>query len=315
MGFDFDAAVRSPFRMAPGLRRLASGQHQLTPNAPASPHLIEKLAALHEHADRVLLATADFDPVPALRRLAGQAAAEHPQAFFFDATVASAVMLGVGLQGDEPVGLPAADPGVAAAALALLRRLPAPWRLPALLALTFAEDLAIVDARQARIPWLAVAMPSHWAPEEKVGRHFAQVHAPVADNTLLVGAAEALTRLVSGSERWERFVWTVTPQPCLNAHPHSAARVAWRAGDDEAVAAQAWWRTERQTFIPLPELQQAVFTILVEVEPLSKAIDSPQRARRLHDALATMSPAVLRYRGLEGVRDPLLRWLATRAAS
>lgn len=315
MGFDFDAAVRSPFRMAPGLRRLAAGQHQLTPNTPTSPHLSEKLLALREHADRVLLATADFDPVPALRRLAGQAAAEHAQAFAYDGTTASAAALGVGLRGDEPVALAAGHAGVTAAALALLCRLPAPWRLPALLALAFAEDFAIVDARRARIPWLVVALPSHWAPEEKVGGHFAQVHAPVADNALLIGAAQALTQLVSGHSRWERFVWTVTPQPRLNAHPHTAERVAWRAADDEAVAAQAWWRTERQTFIPLPEMQQAVFTILVEVEPLCQAIDSPQRARRLHDALATMSPAVLRYRGLEAVRDPLLRWLAGRAAS
>ena len=76
---------------------------------------------------------------------------------------------------------------------------------------------------------------------------------------------------------------------------------------------QAWWRTERQTFIPLPALSQAVFTIHIEVQPLAQALDTPARAQALHDAIASMSPEVLAYRGLHGVREPLLNWLGDRA--
>jgi hypothetical protein len=39
------------------------------------------------------------------------------------------------------------------------------------------------------------------------------------------------------------------------------------------------------------------------------------RAQALHDAIATMSPAVLAYRGLTGVREPLLAWLQQRACA
>ena len=78
--------------------------------------------------------------------------------------------------------------------------------------------------------------------------------------------------------------------------------------------ATAWWRTEHQTFIPLPAHAQAVFTIHVEVQPLADALDTPQRAAALHDAIASMSPAVLTYRNLAGVREALLAWLAQRAA-
>ncbi len=98
-----------------------------------------------------------------------------------------------------------------------------------------------------------MALPSHWAPEHKVGLHFAQVHAPVADNQVLLAAGDALARLVSAPARWERFVWTVTPRPTLNAHPAAAPAARWQAGDADGVAAQAWWRTERQTFIPVPD--------------------------------------------------------------
>ena len=78
-------------------------------------------------------------------------------------------------------------------------------------------------------------------------------------------------------------------------------------------AVEATFRTERQTFIPLPQQRQAVFTIGVESRPLTLAIDSPKRARRLHDALASMTPAVLAYRGLTDARARLLAWLAARA--
>ena len=46
MPFDFEAAVVAPFRMQPGLRRLAHGATQLTPLAPGGKHQREKLAVL-----------------------------------------------------------------------------------------------------------------------------------------------------------------------------------------------------------------------------------------------------------------------------
>jgi hypothetical protein len=153
-----------------------------------------------------------------------------------------------------------------------------------------------------------VALPSHWAPEEKIGRHFAEVHAPVADNALLVGAAAALTRMVTSPGGWERFVWNVSSWPRLHAHPRRFDDRRWSATRVD----QAWWRTERQTFIALPEARQAIFTIAVDVQPLAVAVAAPERAARLHDAIGSMSPAVLAYRGLAPVRDELLAWLAAR---
>jgi hypothetical protein len=64
----------------------------------------------------------------------------------------------------------------------------------------------------------------------------------------------------------------------------------------------------------MPALEQAVFTIHVEVQALADAITTPGRARALHAAIASMSPAVLAYRNLAAVREPLLHWLAARAA-
>ena len=308
MHFDFDAAVTSPFRMQPGLRRLAAGVAQLTPLAPGSRHQREKLAVLSAFPGLALQIAPGFDALPALKGLAAHAAAEHPGSFAWDGRTAQAA--GVAVCGGQLTQHAAGPFGLGDELARCLQGLPPPWRLPGLLSLVFAEDFAIVDTANATLPWLAVALPSHWAPEEKIGRHFSAVHAPVADNALLLKAADALMRMAGGRERWERFVWNVTSHPRLHAHPLHVDSVRWPGGVFDAD--RAYWRSERQTFIALPSLRQAIFTIAVQVQPLSLAIDTPARAARLHDALASMSDAVLAYRSLGTVHTPLLQWLAAR---
>lgn len=306
--FDFDAAVQAPFRMQPGLRRLAPGTPQLTPLAPGSRHQREKLAVFSAHAAQALLQRDGFDAAPALHTVCRQAAQEHPQAFAWDGRRATARLLGTAVEGHAVHHLQAGSFGLGDEIARCLRGLAPAWRLAGLLALTFEEDLAVIDGASGHIPWLAVALPSSWAPEEKIGRHFAEVHAPVADNTLIVKAGDALARMVSGPERWERFVWNVTPQTRLHAHPARIDPRRWALGGVE----RAYWRTERQTFIPVEGARQAVFTIQVGLTPLTEAVSPGPRSARLHDALASMSEAVLAYRGLAPVRTELLAWLAAR---
>ena len=310
MPFDF-AAVSAPFRMQPGLRRLAPGAQQLTPNRLGDRALVEKLGVLSRHAEQALLVADGFDPTPALCALGAHAAAEHADAFAWDGAARwQALHLGWSIEGDEPIGDGPAAIGTC------LRALPACWRPAALLALAFAEDFAVIDGTSGRIPWLAVCLPSHWAPEDKIGRHFAQVHAPVADNQVLIAAGDHLARLVTGAERWERFVWTITRHPNLSQHPQRCDDAPWPSdASSDALAARAFFRTERQTFIPLPAHAQAVFTIHVQMQPLAAAVQLPAHASQLHAALASMTPSVLAYRSLTDARDRLLDWLAARAGA
>jgi dimethylamine monooxygenase subunit A len=307
MPFDF-AAVAAPFRMQPGLRRLAPGANQLTPNRIGDRALQEKLVVLRDHPEQALLVEPGFDVSPLLQALSSHAATHHADAIAWDGDAFwQARHLGWSLHNNEPRGSGPAEIG------ACLRALPAVWRPTALLALAFAEDFALIDGATACIPWLAVCLPSHWAPEDKIGKHFAQVHAPVADNQTLLAASEHLARLVTGSDRWERFVWTVTRHAALSQHPKRIVDAPWPTeADADALAERAYFRTEHQTFIPLPAQRQAIFTIHVDSQPLVDAVAAPPRARQLHDAIASMSPAVLAYRGLTDARDLLLTWLARR---
>lgn len=305
MPFD-PSTITAPFRMQPGLRRIAPGVAQLHAVRPGDAVFAAKLAVLSRHADDALCQVPQWDATPALEALCSQALQDCPGAWVATAGGGwAAPRLGWSVTGERVVGEGPAEIGDC------LRALPAPHRLAGLMCLAFAEDLAVIDGASATIPWLAVCLPSHWAPPAKLGRHFAEVHAPVADSDLLLKAGAALATLVSGPERWERFVWTITPQPALDAHPERHPAPAWPPAevDAEGLAARAWLRTEHQTFIPVPGRQQAVFTIQVEVAPLGDAV-AAGHAAALHAALGTMSPAVLAYRGLLPARERLLDGLA-----
>lgn len=308
MPFDF-SQVTAPFRMQPGLRRLTPGAAQLSPLPPGSPAFAEKLAVLLRHADQALVARDGFDARPALQALAQQALLDCPGAVQLHGAWLCSPALGLRMRPDGSELH--AQPGHHADAFAALQALPPPWRAAGLLCLAVHADFAVIDGASGTLPWMAVCLPSHWDPADKVGRHFTEVHAPVADNATLLAAGAHLMRLVCEEQRWERFVWTLTPNPAYDNHPRRRASIPWPA---QAPAACAHLRTEHQTFIPLPGLHQAVFTIHVEVQPLTQALTQPGDAQRLYDALASMSEAVLAYRGLASVRPALLRWLAQYAA-
>jgi len=264
MDFDF-AHIAVPFRMQPGLRRMAAGEHHLTPLDPASALFRDKHAVWQAGQSRLCMP--GFDPAFAINSIAAQAILERPASTF--------------------------DP----------KREP--------LELAFEEDFAVLDGATGTVPWLCVSVPSHWAPEDKLGQGLAQIHGPVADGAVLQAATAGLLKLATGGGHWERFVWTVTPSARHDQHPARQPRAPWpETGNPVEFAGRCYLRAERQTFLPVPGLPQAVFTIRVMLAPLAQAVQGPAQAQRLHESLASMTPAVLAYKGLVPAREPLLHWLA-----
>ena len=197
---------------------------------------------------------------------------------------------------------------------------PGPPGHPATPELAFEEDLVVLDAATASVPWMCVCTPSGWAPEEKLGLGLPAIHTPVADIGHLAAAWPHLMALATNGEHWERFVWTVSPSPHYDQHPRRRPRAPWPSDPDPAAfARQCYFRAERQTFLPVHDAQgavrrQAVFTIRVMVEPLPAVVATPAEAQRLHDALASMTASVLAYKNLQSARERLLAWLSRMAA-
>jgi hypothetical protein len=246
-----------------------------------------------------------FRMQPGLRRLD----ASDPQLVRLDASSAlSREKAAVYEAGQSRLAVEGFDASPAIAAMR--ERLPS--ELPPELA--YEQDFAVLDGETGRLDWLCVCVPSHWAPEEKIGQELSSVHAPVADNQLLVAASSHLVKLATSGDCWERFVWTVTPSGRYDQHPKRHQREPWPTGPaDSDFAARCWLRAERQTFFPVGGgSKQSVFTIRVMLQPLAEAVAPQGAARKLHDALSTMSDAVLAYKGLAPARGPLTRWLSGR---
>ncbi|MFM2399371.1 MAG: hypothetical protein RL341_1528 [Pseudomonadota bacterium] len=297
--------VTSPFAMRPGLSRLPPGQRHLATGQSQAVH--EKLAALtHPHSDALLVA-GGFDPMPALRALASTAANEFSDQFLYSNSAFHAISTGMKYEFSSNTLVDIASRGVFSA---LNAENHSGWRgLAALLALALEEDFAVVNGPTRLLAMLGVALPSHWIPAKKIGRSFHEAHAPVADNGQLIAAGDGLMKLVTSGDRWQRHVWVVTPSPLRDAHPARHLRKPWP--EPERLLADCFLRVERQTFIPVPELPQAVFTIHVSTHPLVDVCAHPGNAAILRDALATQSDAVLAYRSMPvAIRDALVMQLS-----
>jgi hypothetical protein len=260
----------------------------------------------------------DFDPgqiavpfrmQPGLRRIPQEAVGLSPLAAASTLHAEKAAVLAAGRSRHVVAGF---DPAPALSAIAAR----APWwnASDTPLELGFEDDFAVLDGESGTLPWLCVCVPSHWAPEEKLGLDFMSLHAPVADNAALVAASRHLVALATGGDCWERSVWTVSPSTRYDQHPGRHVRTPWPPGADaDAFAAQCWFRTERQVFFPVGQgTRQAVFAIHVMLQPLVETVRAPGMAARLHDSLGSMTQAVLDYKNLAAAREPLLRWLRGR---
>ena len=181
------------------------------------------------------------------------------------------------------------------------------------------EDFVVLhDEREdgtdsMRTRFLSVCFPSNWNPAEKLGLDFSAIHAPVADNALLQAGARGIIDMAFRQAPMLRHVWLLTPNGDLAQHPETR-RTRW----DDALAAadapgasgrlidQVFFRVERQTTLPLPALRRGVFFIRVMVAPLAQVLAvAPGRAAELGEALASMSEAVVAYRGMTAVRERL----------
>jgi hypothetical protein len=183
------------------------------------------------------------------------------------------------------------------------------------LALQTQEDWAVTAVEpESRAEWLralSISFPNHWRPGEKIGRSFAEVHAPVAGIAPLVKAAPALIDTMIRKGPWERFAWGVATDTVLNHHPDNPDDPARTLGDysPDAAGAGTYLRIERQTLVGFPEHHGALFTIRTYFTPVSDVARDPARRAALASAVRGMTPESLDYKGLVKLGPPLLAYL------
>ena len=169
------------------------------------------------------------------------------------------------------------------------------------------EDLAVVSGR-GNCHWLSAAhvcFPNGWAPEEKVGRDFAALHAPVAGmDSMNARGGEFAALMFGASAGLLRFAWGVTFDDRLDQHPQRP-RIRF-----DPNRPRAFLRVERQTIWGFPGLETCLFTIRTYLYDCSSLRRHPGMASLLATAVASMTPASLAYKNLADSHEMLTRWLS-----
>lgn len=168
-------------------------------------------------------------------------------------------------------------------------------------AMSIQSDMAILQLDEHggnRLIYLNVAMPSGWAPEDKIGRPFDQVHAPVPHIKPINVKQHAIAKLMVNATRGAvRFAWTITTDSALNHHPLRDPSAKHPTPLPDHPAGEPLLRVERQVIWGFPEHQASLFLIRTYLYPFD-SLAAPARSA-LAQAVAGMSEASLAYKNMD----------------
>lgn len=176
------------------------------------------------------------------------------------------------------------------------------------------EDLAVVHVADGidRLVAVHITAPSYWDPREKLGKSFAEVHAPVPGIGPLNRKGRELMEAMTRGARYQRFVWSVVTDRRLNHHPEPPPD--WIAREDEwlgrrfdPASPELFVRVERQVIVGFEAISAFLFTIRTYLYNVAEL--SHLHRRRLAQALESMSPASRQYKGVSRDIAAIVAWL------
>jgi hypothetical protein len=173
------------------------------------------------------------------------------------------------------------------------------------------EDLAVCQLQDTR-DWLAtihLCAPNHWAAEDKIGKPFDAVHAPVPGMEKTMPHYFKMLQSVIHKGPFTRYAWGISTDNRLNHHPVAPPGINQQAWQGRKIneASQLFIRTERQNLVGFPQVNAFLFTIRTYFYEFGLLEDHEKTA--LWSAVRSMSPEALAYKGLTGVTEFLSRHL------
>jgi len=166
-------------------------------------------------------------------------------------------------------------------------------------------DLLVLD-RDSKLRAGAICFPSGWAPERVLGQPLRAIHevVPALNRERGDSIDGLLGKLRPGRALW-RSNWGLRAHDERDDHPRCERPRLSRHVDPQRV----WLRREFQLLAALPDDSGVLFGIRLAITPLEQVIDDRQAATGLRQQLATLEPALLRYKGLDEALPELLALL------
>lgn len=177
------------------------------------------------------------------------------------------------------------------------------------LACQLQEDICVVKVEQNSDHLLAahLCFPNRWAPAEKIGKSFLEIHQPVAKFTMANPNASNLVQALLGKSPYVRFAWGLSNDDDLDHHPDRVNEFRFENNQDALYV-----RVERQTLIGLPKNNLILFFIRTYYMDCRQLCRETETAEGLAKTLLSMSPELLSYKGLSESRDRIVQWLRTK---
>ena len=179
------------------------------------------------------------------------------------------------------------------------------------------EDVAVMTAGEDGSNWLSaihLCSPSHWAAEEKIGKTFFEIHAPVPGIEKLNQASKFFVDAMINKGPYVRFVWGFGTDRRLNHHPEAPVgwdSVKWKGRTFDPSSEMPFiLRVERQVLFGLPEVRSSVFAIRVSFIDGEEIRANSKERELLKSGLLSMTPESRAYKGLSGCMDEVIDWLA-----
>lgn len=147
---------------------------------------------------------------------------------------------------------------------------------------------------------LSVHLPSGWNPKEKANMTFAEIHEPVADNSLIMKASDHIASTICNKGPYIRHVWAISNTGSLSRRPDLVPE------REDNNLDQLWFRCERQVTIPV-EGRASLFLIRVYVLPLREVFQDLEKKKVIIDSINSMSDTVIDYKGYKKLKEFLNR--------
>lgn len=184
------------------------------------------------------------------------------------------------------------------------------------LATQIQEDLTVVCRGSDGSNWLSavhLCYPNHWSAEEKIGRDFATIHAPVAGMEKINRRGSAIVNTMIDREPMVRFAWGLSTDTRLNHHPKPPPDISvsqWQGRSFDLLHPQLYLRIERQVIWGLPEYEAALFSIRTYFRDCSLVKKDSVLRSKLYAAIQSMTLESLIYKGLVKSKADILQWLS-----
>ena len=182
------------------------------------------------------------------------------------------------------------------------------------------EDLLILDAT-AHLIGGQLCFPSGWSLEEKMNRHFLEIHAPLPAlmNPMMQTAGKLMERIPVGKPiQRNNWGFRVTAQLDLSSRHSSWYRTRLQEVSssltNNTIGDEVFIRIEHQTLTKLPLSGCVLFTIHTYNNALAREVKDPARAKALLTFLQDVPPDLLEYKLMTPFIQPLLSYLKFVAA-